>query len=426
MLTKSSQSPYGIIKNSKHISLLFWVCWLTYAVAYLGRLNYVAVMAEVIATGHLSLPQAGLVVTTTFASYGVGQLINGFLGDRVNSKYMMLVGLIVSIMANLAMGTSPPPMTMVVVWGINGFAQAMMWPAIVKLLSTKLSKDHGAKAMINISTSVPVGIFTTYAMSAFVLAAFSWQMVFFLAAVAMATVAMLWFFGMTTIEKGTKDDRHQIAECTVVNEAPPTSYSPPFLQMAFLSGLPLMTLAVVLQGMLRDGVTSWMPVLISDQASLGSEAAVLITSGVPLMGILGVYTANYLNKRILKNEALTAGTLFLVSTIALLVLSLIRTSSTLMMLVALIVAIAVMHGVNTMLISMVPLHFAKVGKSATVTGAMNAFTYLGSGISAFVFGTMAATHGWGMTILSWILIAFSGMGLCFVSVKGWRRFKGDE
>jgi len=411
----------NVLKNSKHISLLFWSCWLTYTVAYLGRLNYVAVMAEVIGTGHLSLSQAGLVVTTTFAAYGISQLINGVLGDKMNSKWMMLIGLAGSIVANVAMGLMLSHVAMVVVWGINGFAQGMMWPAIVKLMSTKLAKNDGRKAMINISTSVPVGIFATYVMGAFILTVSSWQMVFFVAAVAMTAVAIIWFWGISIIERQTEVHIEQELERSQTEVEHGTSSS--FLSAMFVSGLPLIAIAVILQGMLRDGVTSWMPVLMSDQAYLGTEIAAFLTSGVPLMGIVGVYGANFLNKKFLKNEVLTAGVLFLVSTLALLVLTTLGGSHRVMMLVTLIIAIAVMHGVNTMLISMVPLHFAKVGRSATVTGALNSFTYLGSGISTFIIGLMTASYGWDITILSWIFVALIGMGLCFVSVKKWHQFK---
>lgn len=44
-------------------------------------------------------------------------------------------------------------------------------------------------------------------------------------------------------------------------------------------------------------------------------------------------------------------------------------------------------GINTVLISLVPLQFAKAGRSSTVAGLTNAFTYLGSALSRLGAGT---------------------------------------
>ena len=414
-----------IIDNPKYRNLLFWLCWAAYTAAYLGRLNFAAVMAEIIASSHLSSAEAGLVVTVFFISYGAGQLINGLAGDRFRPRFMMSLGLLLSAAANIAVGLSPSAIVMACIWAINGFAQAMMWPAIVKLVSTRLSRNNSIKDMVNISTTVPAGTLLTYLTTAGIITIFSWNMVFLAAASVMGIAAIVWFFGIGCVEKHAniygKLKNNETADAVVH-----TSPRPSFPRLILASGLPLAVLAVILQGMIRDGVTAWTPALINARFNLGSSLSVLITALVPLVSILGVYTSHLLNRRLFKNELLTSAILFFIAVISFILLAAWGTNSIFLLLLCLASAISVMHGVNTMLISMVPLYFAESGKSATVTGAMNSFTYLGSGISAFAIGVITAERGWDAAIASWIAIAAAGLIICLICTKIWGKFRREE
>ena len=407
-----------IILTDKHASQLFWLCWGVYVAAYLGRLNYVAVMAEIIQSGHLSLTMAGFVATAFFASYGFGQLINGFINDRVSPKKMLFAGLLISAIANAAMGLFNYAWLMILIWGVNGFAQAMLWPAIVKILSSYLSQLRSVKALVNISTSVATGTFATYIATAGMLTVSSWRSVFFVAAVVMGVAAVAWYFCMGKLEKGIAPREH-IAIRGKDEKPLPVS----FPRLILVSGLPLAAIAVVLQGMLRDGVTTWTPTLINAQFNLGTSSAILITAFVPLVSIGGVYLSHVLNTKLVKNEVMTAAVLFGIATFAFVLLVAGGASNVVVLLLSLVIAISVMHGVNTMLISIVPLYFADIGRAASVTGAMNAFTYLGSGISTYAIGFITLGFGWGINLVSWIIIAGLGMIICLLCSNKWGKFK---
>ena len=81
-------------------------------------------------------------------------------------------------------------------------------------------------------------------------------------------------------------------------------------------------------------------------------------------------------------------------------------------------------GINTVLISLVPLQFAKAGRSSTVAGLTNAFTYLGSALSGWGLGLAAGQWGW--NAVNWLLFGLcaAGMGLCLAVRPLWRRFLG--
>ena len=83
-----------------------------------------------------------------------------------------------------------------------------------------------------------------------------------------------------------------------------------------------------------------------------------------------------------------------------------------------------MHGVNFMLISILPKFFKKYGNVSTASGVLNSCTYVGSALSTYGIAVLSAKIGWGDTIGIWFLIALMGTVLCFVSVKPWKREHG--
>lgn len=81
-----------------------------------------------------------------------------------------------------------------------------------------------------------------------------------------------------------------------------------------------------------------------------------------------------------------------------------------------------MYGINLLLISRVPRHFARFGRVATVSGILNASTYIGSSLSTYAFGAVSEHFGWFSTIFIWVLVALGGTLLCFFTFRKWGRF----
>ena len=81
-----------------------------------------------------------------------------------------------------------------------------------------------------------------------------------------------------------------------------------------------------------------------------------------------------------------------------------------------------MHGVNLMLICMIPIFYKKQGVVSTVSGILNACTYIGSALSAYGVALITEKYDWSFTLISWFITAILGMVLCFSLVKKWNSF----
>jgi OPA family glycerol-3-phosphate transporter-like MFS transporter len=70
----------------------------------------------------------------------------------------------------------------------------------------------------------------------------------------------------------------------------------------------------------------------------------------------------------------------------------------------------------------VPKRFVKYGRVSTVSGVLNACTYVGSSISTYGFAVLAENKGWGFTVGMWAVIAAVGMVICLVTSFLWKRY----
>jgi OPA family glycerol-3-phosphate transporter-like MFS transporter len=412
------------------------ICWIAYFSTYLGRLNYVAAMNEMVRIGFLTKPEAGMIGTGFFFCYGIGQLFSGFLGDRVPSRWMCFVGIAGSAMINLAMAFTEGSSGMLLLWCINGFAQALTWAPIIKILSERLSTEQCKKASVTMTTTVAVGTISAYTLAALMIGVADWRGVFATSSLILGGVSLLWLFAIGRIEKiaDTSDNEDEVTagvnatlrenDTNVVNGAVPVTGNIWTLLLA-MGVFPVM-LCIVLQGILKDGVMTWVPTYISEIYQLGSVTSILASIMLPITNLGGVYAAYYLNSRYFKNEVKTSGVCFAITAGAILTLVLFGGNHVIIAVVALSITTSGMMGVNTMLISLLPLYFAKHNKVSTVTGILNSCAYAGSAVSSFGIGLIAQYFDWEVTIIIWFILALIGAAICLAVRYQWQKASQDK
>jgi hypothetical protein len=129
-MNKSAYSKRGIVA----------LCAVIYFTSYFSRKSFAASLFGMIEAGAILQSTAGLVETAMFICYGAGQLLSGFLGDKVKPSVLLGTGLGVTALCNLVLPFVPQGEWIIPIWALNGLAQAMLWPPIVRILATNL--DH--------------------------------------------------------------------------------------------------------------------------------------------------------------------------------------------------------------------------------------------------------------------------------------------
>jgi OPA family glycerol-3-phosphate transporter-like MFS transporter len=105
-----------------------------------------------------------------------------------------------------------------------------------------------------------------------------------------------------------------------------------------------------------------------------------------------------------------------------LLLSLFWQANTLLSIALLVLICSGAHGVNLMLISHVPKRFKRYGSISTISGCVNACTYIGSAISTYGIALLVEKIGWQLTIASWAIIATLGLIACAIAARPWQAF----
>ena len=181
----------------------------------------------------------------------------------------------------------------------------------------------------------------------------------------------------------------------------------------------LVMLSIVLQGALRDGVTTWMPSYISETYDLGSEISILTGVALPIFSIAGVKCASLLYENAFRNPLKCAGVIFGAGAGAALALTFVTGRSAAASVACSAVLTGCMYGANLMLVSMVPPFFRRYGKISTVSGLLNCCAYVGSAVSTYGIALLSERAGWTATAFIWFVTALAGTALCFLGARSW-------
>ena len=413
--------PRGRISDPRNMKLLFSLCWIAYVFTYLGRLNYSACLVEIINTEGWTKAQAGLIATGFFTTYGLGQLVNGYIGDKLSPKLMVACGLGCSGLVNFLFPFMDSASTAALLWCVNGFVQSMIWSPLVRQLSEWLPAEKRLRACVNMNGTVPVGTLAVYGMSAGLVFLGSWKQVFFTSGVLLLTMALIWFKGISTIE-GRLEPAEAETPIPAEENVPAVEHGS-FWKAAALSSMPLILIGLFMQGMLKDGVTTWIPTFLEENFGLTAAAAILSTTLVPIINLGGVYFASWVNRRFIKNEVLSAMLFFTVALCALVLLILRPVHAALFSLLLLAVTTTFMMGVNTLLASMMPSYYVRFGICATVTGVLNSAAYAGCAVSSYGNGIIVEHFGWNSIMYCWCIAAVVGIIACGLASRKWKEFR---
>lgn len=404
-------------------SAAFWrltaLCTVVYFVSYISRINLGAAMVEIVRIGFAPEKTVALALSACSVTYGAGQIISGWLGDRCKPQNVIFAGFLVTSAMNLGVSLLQNAALLTALWAVNGFAQALMWPPLVKILTKHLNAAEYSRACVWVSWGSSFGTIAVYALCPLIISLLSYRYVFAVSGGAALIMAAVW---KLTYERGFTGER-----ALMPDDAPaPAENSQPAAADKFTGTaiflMAMIMLAIVMQGALRDGVSNWTPTLISETFGLDSSLSILTGVFLPIFHIVCTNIASRIYRRFITNELTCAGVMFAVGGAAAALLTFLAGTGVVSTVVLLALLVGCMHSVNIMLICMVPPHFRKFGHVSLVSGVLNSSTYIGSAISTYAIALFSSAFGWNGTVWLWAAIAFAGMLICLGFARKWRRF----
>lgn len=409
--------PY--VKSHNKAVCLTLLCFFVYAVSYIGRLNYAGVMAEMIDDSFITKVQGGTIATAYFLCYGIGQFINGFAADKVSPGKLIVTGLLGAAIANWLMGIAGSYTQMILIWAINGYFQSLIWGPVFILVTQSIPENFKRKSILLLNSSSAAGAALSYAFTGLILKYVSWRKSFILSAGCLGATLAIWII-VSALLFHNADQVPNIENSQKANSISGKSSYRKTLYNCFIgSGLVFIILPAMIHGMLKDGITSWLPTYITETFTLSAHLSVLVSTVVPLFNILGAVMA-YLFMKKFNDEFVSIVAFFLMAFTSLTALCLFGTSSIFFTILLFAIVTASMMGVNAILCSNIPTQFVKYGISATISGFFNACGYLGTAVSMYFIAQVSQSFGWNTAIIIWISSCVVAIVLTVLGIGKWR------
>jgi len=263
-----------------------------YGFYYVGRLSFSIAKKTMADANVFDATQMGVIGSALFFAYAFGKLTNGVLADRVNVRKFMVTGLLVSGIANIALGSASVFWIFMVLWGINGWFQSFGAPSSVVTLSHWYGDKERGSFYGMWSSSHNIGEAITFIGTAIVVSAYGWQWGFRVAGILCVIYCfILWRY---------------LAERPTVYGFPPVSQPDTTSSLSLTSkqiavfknkGIWILAFASAFFYVARYAVNSWGVFFLEAEKGYTTTEAGSIVAANAIAGILGTFFSGMLSDR---------------------------------------------------------------------------------------------------------------------------------
>jgi sugar phosphate permease len=231
----------GTPKNSSAGDLRPWqvrifsTVWITYFAYYLCRYNMPIAATRMCKTFSWDEAQFGKILSALLLMYAVGQFVNGQLADRFGTRVIASLGVLGSVIMNLLVfavvmvagddGLSSKMVLrlLIVLWGANGFFQAMGWSPMVRVMTHWFPVKGRGRLMGLMGTCYQFGAAFSWFLAFFIVAHYAekrggdWRIVFLVPSVLFALIGVIFYLlirntpedvGLAPIEPEDKSEQN--------------------------------------------------------------------------------------------------------------------------------------------------------------------------------------------------------------------------
>lgn len=383
-------------KSAMHAIYIGSLCSITYLAVYFTKNIFGAVSPKMIESGFNEgfIGNASLVY---LLCYGIGQLINGRIGDKVKSRYMISLGLLFSGITNFIFSWLVPvsPTVSIVVYGMTGYFLSMIYGSITKVVAENTELVYATRCSMGYTFASFIGT----PMAGVAAAALTWQGVFMSSTGALVTMAIICFLVFILYEKKGIVKYNQFK----VQKTEKGGSIKVLLERQIIK----FTIISMLTGVVRTTVVFWMPTYISQYLGFSSETSAKIFTVATFVISFTTFIAIFVYEKLKRNMDKTI--LIMFSSAAVFFALLYFVKSPVLNIIFMVLAIMSSNGSSTMLYSRYCPGLRDTGMVSSVTGYIDFISYMSAAVSTKVFANAAVTIGWGNLILVWLVLMIVGV-----------------
>ena len=180
MVADLARAPIELIQRFKKERMkVFSILFAAYVGYYFCRVTLPVALPALESSFSFSKTETGLILSTYSVVYSFAKLINGFLGDRLGGRNMLLTGILGAALCNLLFGFGESRWYFMTVWAFNAYFQSIGWLSMISILAHWYPSHEGGRALGVMSLSYLLGDFVARSSAGVFLTYAPWPFVFF-------------------------------------------------------------------------------------------------------------------------------------------------------------------------------------------------------------------------------------------------------
>jgi sugar phosphate permease len=413
MASSASSLPSpGVARPGENRTI--WVIWLVYGAFYFCRTNISAAvpgLSESTDRGGLgfSTEQVGWILASLKIAYGVGQLVNGQLSERVAPRILLSIGMFCSALLNIIFGLSTGFYFLLFVWAANGYCQSLGWTPCVRVVGNWIPLSRRGWALGVIGTGYQITLGLTYLIASESADRFGWRGALFVPSALLGISGVIMLLTLRETPSGGRIRESDTPVPSLESVERPgvreTLYLTFYNPTLWLLGLSLGLLNACRYGFLDWGLKHLMEVQQTTIGKAGLKYCVIAVGAAAGSFLAGIATDRLFGGRRAPVIAILLTTLGLTT---LLYESVSRTSTTGTVLLLVVIGFCI-YGPQVLLVGTAPVDLAHRGTGAAAAGFVNFIGYMGAATGDVVTGiySSGSEDSWQVTIYIWAGWAFA-------------------
>ena len=388
-------------KFKKYAWLMLLSFGFTYLFFYNGRQNINLVMPLMKEYFSSDLGTIGVVSSALFWCYAFGQLVSGRLGSFFGYKKLMIFGVAASAVLNVLISFQSNLVVIAILWGLNGFVQAMVWSNGVGVINKWWPKEKRGFASGLATAFSGVAQAVTYLTVNWCLILnpeWGWRAGFRFPIIPMVLilVAFILFFkekpediGLPAFKEA--DESLDASNAAMEDEIKKKGFFYPYKLLFSEPKVIVFCLISAIAGIGRYGLLTWIPTYFTEELGLTLKNDMFTYIVLPLGQACAMFVFPFITDKVFKGKR--EPMLILASIVACLGLVCFpffktQIPATIMLFIV---------GVFSMVTGVIWAIAGDMGGralSSTVVGVLDWAVYMGAAIQASAFGFVKDSFGW--------------------------------
>lgn len=397
---------------------VIWTLWLTYGAFYFCRTNISSAAAGMkmsLAEGGLALSgeEVGWILASLKIAYGLGQLLNGQLSERISPRVMLAIGMFGSAALNVIFGLSAGFWFLLFVWATNGFCQSLGWTPVVRVAANWVPVHRRGHAIGIIGTGYQITLGLTYFIASQAAQHLGWRGALYVPAVLLAAAGVVMLVCLREVppdhENGPDGQSGKPRD-----KEPRVSLAEGMYWTLYNPALWLMGLALGLLNACRYGFVDWGVTHLMETQNVGVGKAGLQYVVIAIGATAGAYLAGWATDRYFGSRRAPVICLLMILLGAMTLVYHFAAGWSAAATMGLLVVIGFcVYGPQVLLVGTAPADLAHRGTAAAAAGFVNFVGYMGAATGDVVTGYYSAPEhgGWQIAIYIWAGWAFAGAAI---------------